>query len=161
MKPARREAYFSCIEITVEHSVKFIELLCRAVLGPYGRYTNFTTVSNIYDKKYQFVPKNIDFQANTIKTIWSYTAAGEELISVNAMVGFETGCNYQIGISGKINGEEITDIVYASVNGATSNAVSLDIRLKPSDYLIFYCITMAYAIPNNVHVLSNRIVEWY
>ena len=41
MKPARREAYFSCLEITVEHSVNFIELLCRAVFGPYGRYTNF------------------------------------------------------------------------------------------------------------------------
>lgn len=40
MKPARREAYFSCLEITVEHSVNFIELLCRAVFGPYGRYTN-------------------------------------------------------------------------------------------------------------------------
>lgn len=42
MKPARREAYFSCLEITVEHSVNFIELLCRAVFGPYGRYTNFS-----------------------------------------------------------------------------------------------------------------------
>lgn len=41
MKPARREAYFSCLEITVEHSINFIELLCRAVLGPYGRYNNF------------------------------------------------------------------------------------------------------------------------
>ena len=40
MKPARREAYFSCLEITVEHSVSFVELLCRVVFGPYGRYTN-------------------------------------------------------------------------------------------------------------------------
>lgn len=46
MKPARREAYFSCLEITVEHSVNFIELLCRAVFGPYGRYTNLTTMWN-------------------------------------------------------------------------------------------------------------------
>lgn len=50
MKPARREAYFSYLEITVEHSVSFVELLCRVVFGPYGRYTNLKnhSVDEIY-----------------------------------------------------------------------------------------------------------------
>lgn len=48
MKPARREAYFSCLEITVEHSINFIELLCRAVLGPYGRYNNLKNIAEYY-----------------------------------------------------------------------------------------------------------------
>lgn len=40
MKPARREAYLSCLKTTVEHSANSIELLCKPVFGLSGRYTN-------------------------------------------------------------------------------------------------------------------------
>lgn len=40
MKPARREAYFSCLKTIVEHSANSIELLCKSVFGLSGRYTN-------------------------------------------------------------------------------------------------------------------------
>lgn len=39
MKPARREAYFSCLQTIVEHSANSIELLCKSVFGLSGRYT--------------------------------------------------------------------------------------------------------------------------
>lgn len=41
MKPARREAYFSCLKSTVEHSINSIELLYKPVFLLSGRYTNF------------------------------------------------------------------------------------------------------------------------
>lgn len=41
MKPARREAYFSCLKFTVEHSANSIELLCKSVFLLSGRYNNF------------------------------------------------------------------------------------------------------------------------
>lgn len=40
MKPARREAYFSCLKSTVEHSINSIELLYKPVFLLSGRYTN-------------------------------------------------------------------------------------------------------------------------
>lgn len=50
MKPARREAYFSCLKTTVEHSANSIELLCKPVFVPSGRYTNLKNhaVDEIY-----------------------------------------------------------------------------------------------------------------
>lgn len=44
MKPARREAYFSCLKTIVEHSANSIELLCKPVFLFSGRYTNFTKI---------------------------------------------------------------------------------------------------------------------
>lgn len=72
MKPARREAYFSCLEITVEHSVNFIELLCRAVFGPYGRYTNFEVTPGlirIMNIGIRFGTVKIDQLANTTTSV--------------------------------------------------------------------------------------------
>lgn len=44
MKPARREAYFSCLKFTVEHSANSIELLCKSVFLLSGRYNNFAVL---------------------------------------------------------------------------------------------------------------------
>ena len=50
MKPARREAFFSCPGIDVEHSENCIELLCRPVFPLHGRYTNSATKNELAEK---------------------------------------------------------------------------------------------------------------
>ena len=106
MKPARREAYFSCLEITVEHSVNFIELLCRAVLGPCGRYTNFSNLDSsklswIKAHNYNSDANNLIesgiylFNTNAVSNLPTYAADNANIVVV---FNYNSACALQIYI---------------------------------------------------------------
>ena len=83
MKPARREAYFSCLKSTVEHSINSIELLYKPVFLLSGRYTNKANVALTGTLKlgYKF---RTNFNADNEDYLFSYYLTGNINTPTNA-----------------------------------------------------------------------------